>query len=285
MVPICGAMMRTLPAGPLGAARRCCTGFCEGPGVTISGLWISSLGADIRGLDADVLNFAVAVSASRRGRQGVAGGAWRPARARWPCGGPRRGSLGVYPGVLAWRRYSRWGSDVGGVKGGGHRPDALGDRPTAAIPIVRVRRRRKPLGGRRTAAPRRCSERCPKSSPAAACVGLIASRSPLQGRPGLGYRADVPICVPMPGDMGTGNIGTRALCAAITRAASRATGQPLARGPANQPAGRSEGPPGHAGPRRRGQQGAQRVTARCSMRPAPLPRSPCRTARPAGGRQ
>jgi hypothetical protein len=181
MVPICGAMMRALPAGPLGAARRCCTGFCEGPGVTISGLWISSLGADIRGLDADVLNFAVAVSASRRGRQGGAGGAWRPARARWPCGGPRRGSLGVCPGVLAWRRYSRWGSDVGGVKGGGHRPDALGGRPTAAIPIVRVRRRRKPLGGRRAAAPRRCSERCPKSSPAAACVGLIASRSPLQG--------------------------------------------------------------------------------------------------------
>lgn len=181
MVPICGAMMRALPAGPLGAARRCCTGFCQGPGVTLSGQLISSIGADIRGLDADVLNFAVAVSASRRGRQGVAGGAWRPARARWPYGGPRRGSLGVYPGVLAWRRYSRWGSDVGGVKGGGHRPDALGGRPTAAIPIVRVRRRRKPLGGRRAAAPRRCSERCPKSSPAAACVGLIASRSPLQG--------------------------------------------------------------------------------------------------------
>jgi hypothetical protein len=120
--------------------------------------------------------FSVPAWPPGRGRR-----AWRPARARWPCGGPRRGSLGVCPGVLAWRRYSRWGSDVGGVKGGGHRPDALGGRPTAAIPIVRVRRRRKPLGGRRAAAPRRCSERCPKSSPAAACVGLIASRSPLQG--------------------------------------------------------------------------------------------------------
>jgi hypothetical protein len=51
----------------------------------------------------------------------------------------------------------------------------------------------------------------------------------------------------MPGDMGTGNIGTRAFCAAVTRAASRAAGQPPARGPANQPAGAQKGRPATLG--------------------------------------
>jgi hypothetical protein len=52
----------------------------------------------------------------------------------------------------------------------------------------------------------------------------------------------------MPWDMGTGNIGTRALCAAVTRAASRAAGQPPARGPANPARGPRPATLGRVGP-------------------------------------
>jgi hypothetical protein len=193
-----------------------------------------------------------------------------------PRGLPRRARLApiFQVGFRCWRRQGRR-TPSGRSRGPPDGRDS--DCPRAAASKAPWR-----SAGRGPAAMFRA---LPKELARGGLCGPDCQPKPPPGRPGLGYRADVPICVPMPGDMGTGNIGTRAFCAAVTRAASRAAGQPPARGPANQPVGRSEGPPGHAGPRWRGQQGAQRATARCSMRPAPPPRSPCRTARPAGGRQ
>jgi hypothetical protein len=184
-------------------------------------------------------------------RPGVAaragpGGAWRPAPARWPCGGPRRGSpRGFAPACSPGADIPRWGSDVGGVKGGGHRPDALGGRPTAAIPIVRVRRRRKPLGGRRGRGPAAMFRALPKEIARGGLCGPDCQPGTPPGRPGLGYRADVPICVPMP--RGHGNREHRSARALRRRnprglARGRPAAGPRARQPARGPLRRAARP-------------------------------------------
>ncbi len=116
------------------------------------------------------------------GRQGAAGGASRPAWARWTRGGRRPGVSRVCVGALACCQYSRWGSDVDRAEGGETpswyalpRSDGRGsDGPRAADGG-------KGLGGRQAAVPWRCSQRCPTSSPAAARVGLTAQPGPLPG--------------------------------------------------------------------------------------------------------
>lgn len=202
--------------------------------------------------------------------------AWPPGpgrRGMAACPGPmntRRPETGVPPGIAAAC------SPAAAIPGGVPMLAASRAADTVLTPSGAARRPRfrlsacggveSPLevGGSRPAAMFRA---LPKKFARSGLCGPDCQPKPPPGRPGPGYRADVPMCVPMPGDMGTGNIGTRVLCAAVTRAGSRAARQRPAGGPANPPAGRSAGPPG--------QQGALNEPQRDAAR---------RVARPAGGR-